>query len=326
MRRAAGLAATLLLVAVASVLGGCTDGAAGTGPEAAVAAARDGAADPAARVPAAGSATDLGNGRPATTYDGLMVRRRVVIAIEPTPGADVVALRQELGRAATVRHTTVSDVSPSVLEAADREKLEPDVTVVLPVGATLVDAEDLIDPSRSARAVFPGVRHYAVARVLVHDLRFSIPAKDPATSARAITREGILTDALGSYSTSTPAGRLDVTYTGPLLSDDLVEQVRRGMARGTGGQPSAVTVSPRSTTGVGVDLATEPPPAAVVEVAPTPHGHGHGQVVALPAGRPAASESSWFGPWVIAVAVGVALAAWLALTLVRETDEEPDVG
>jgi hypothetical protein len=322
--RATSLAATLLLATLASALGGCTDGAAGTGPEAAAGAARERAADPAARVVAAGSGTDLGNGRPASTFDGLMVRRRIALALEPTTGADVVALRQELDRVASLRHTTLSDVSPSVLEAADREKLEPDVTVVLPAAATLADAQNLIDPSRSAHAVLPGVQDYAVTPVLVHDLRFSVRAKDPSAAAQAIAREGILTDALGSYSTSADSGRLDVAYTGPLLSDDLVEQVRRGIARGTGGPPSAVTVSPRSTTGAGVDLATEPAPAAVLEVAPSPHAHGH--VAALPAGRPAASESSWFGPWVLAVAAAVALAAWLGLTLVRETDEEPDVG
>lgn len=325
MRRAAGLAAMLLLVTVTSALGGCTDGAAGNGAGAGVGAGRDGAATPAAGVLAAGSGTDLGNGRPAATYDGLMVRRRVAIAVEPAPGADVVVLRQELGLAATGRHTTLSDVSASVLEAADREKLEPDVTVLLPVGATLADAQELIDPSRSAHAVFPGVRAYAVTSVLVHDLRFSIPAKDPAASARAIAHEGILSDALGSYATSAAAGRLDVTYTGPLLSDDLVEQVRRGIARGAGGQLSAVTVSPRSTAGVGVDLATEPPPAAVVEPAPSRHGHGH--VTALPAVQPVASESTWLGPWLAAVAVAVAVVVivWLGLTLVREAGEEADV-
>jgi hypothetical protein len=322
--RATSLAATLLLATLASALGGCTDGAAGTGPGAGGGAGRDLAATRATRVVAAGSGTDLGNGRPASTFDGLMVRRRIALALEPTTGADVVALRQELDRVASLRHTTLSDVSPSVLEAADRERLEPDVTVVLPAAATLADAQNLIDPSRSARAVLPGVQDYAVTPVLVHDLRFSVRAKDPSAAAQAIAREGILTDALGSYSASADSGRLDITYTGPLLSDDLVEQVRRGIARGTGGQPAAVTVSPRSTTGVGVDLATEPAPAAVLEVAPSPHAHGH--VAALPAGRPAASESSWFGPWVLAVAAAVALAAWLGLTLVRETDEEADVG
>ena len=161
--------------------------------------------------------------------------------------------------------------------------------------------------------------------MLVHDLRFSIPAKDPAASARAIAHEGILSDALGSYATSAAAGRLDVTYTGPLLSDDLVEQVRRGIARGAGGQLSAVTVLPRSTAGVGVDLATEPPPAAVVEPAPSRHGHGHGHVAALPAVQPVASESTWLGPWLAAVAVAVAVVVivWLGLTLVRGRGRRP---
>ena len=46
------------------------------------------------------------------THDGLMVRRRVVIAILPTPGADVVSLREQLDRAAAGRHTTLTDISP----------------------------------------------------------------------------------------------------------------------------------------------------------------------------------------------------------------------
>ena len=102
------------------------------------------------------------------------------------------------------------------------------------------------------------MQDYLVAPVLVHDLRFTVKATDPPVMAAAIAREGILADALGDYSTSAGSGRLDITYTGPLLSDDLVEQVRRGIARGEGVQPSSVTVSPRSTTGVGVDMAKEP--------------------------------------------------------------------
>ena len=109
------------------------------------------------------------------------------------------------------------------------------------------------------------MQDYEVASVLVHDLRFTIRASDPPGLASAIAREGILTDALGSYSTTGSAGRLDITYTGPLISDDLVEVVRGGIARGEGVPPSAVTLSPRSTTGVGVTLADEPAPAPVVD-------------------------------------------------------------
>lgn len=101
----------------------------------------------------------------------------------------------------------------------------------------------------------------------MHDLRFTARAADPFALAASLAREGILADALGSYSTSSSGDRLDITYTGPLLSDDLVEAVRRGIARGEGVQASSVTVAPRSTSGEGVDLAREPAPAPVIVVA-----------------------------------------------------------
>ena len=133
------------------------------------------------------------------------------------------------------------------------------------------------------------MQDYLVAPVLVHDLRFTVRATNPSVMAAAIAREGILADALGDYSTSSGSGRLEITYTGPLLSDDLVELVRRGIARGEGVQPSSVTVSPRSTTGVGVDMAKEPLPAPVVEEeVAAPHGHG---AAALPATAPVVARA-----------------------------------
>lgn len=39
---------------------------------------------------------DLGNGRPIVSYDGPMVRRRVVIAVHTDPGADVAGIRKRL--------------------------------------------------------------------------------------------------------------------------------------------------------------------------------------------------------------------------------------
>ncbi|HWO50494.1 MAG TPA: hypothetical protein VNN23_02770, partial [Ornithinibacter sp.] len=165
----------------------------------------------------------------------------MVIAILPTPGADVVSLRQELDKAAAALQTPLSDISPSVLDPAEQQRLAPDLTVVLPAGATVADAGKLIDPSKAARAAFPDVQDYLVAPVLVHDLRFTVSASNPSEMVAAIAREGILADALGDYSTSAGRGRLDITYTGPLLSDDLVEQVRRGIARGEGVEPSSVT-------------------------------------------------------------------------------------
>ncbi len=321
MRRALELGAVLLL---ASALAGCTAEDTSTLADRAEpttsAAARSGTAQ------AASAGSDVGNDRPHVTHDGLMVRRRVVIAILPTPGADVMALRNELDRAAAGRDTTLTDISPSVLDPADQERLAPDLTVVLPAGATVADAGKLIDPSTSARAAFPDVQNYLVAPVLVHDLRFTVRATDPSAMAAAIAREGILADALGDYSTSARDGTLEITYTGPLLSDDLVEQVRRGIARGDGAAASSVTVAPRSTTGVGVDLAREPAPAPLVEVAQATHGHGQGHSVALPATAASSREPWWSNLWVVPVAaIALGLAGWLALGLVK-TPEDLDAG
>jgi len=310
MSRALRLGAVLLLT---SALAGCSVGATSTVAAGATASAAA-RSDPAE---AAEAGTDVGNGRPQVTHDGLMVRRRVVIAILPTPGADVVSLREQLDRAAAGRHTTLTDISPSVLDPADQERLAPDLTVVLPAGATVADGRKLIDPSTSARAAFPDVQDYLVAPVLVHDLRFTVKATNPPVMAAAIAREGILADALGDYSTSARSGRLDITYTGPLLSDDLVEEVRRGIARGEGAQPSSVTVSPRSTTGVGVDMAKEPAPAPVVEVASAPHRHA-----ALQAAQSVVGDSSRSSPWAV-VAVAVTLVLILGLLLLRRIRNTP---
>lgn len=318
MGRAARLGALLLVLAA---LAGCTAGATVTG---AGSPAPGGVR--ASSSSAAGAGADVGNGRPRVTHDGLMVRRRVVIAILPTPRADKVALRQELDREAAARHTTLTDISPSVLDAADQENLAPELTVVLPPGGTAADAEHLIDPTGRPGAALPGVQDYTVAQVLVHDLRFTVRAADPAALTAAVAREGILADALGGYSTSSGGGRLEVTYTGPLLSDDLVEAVRRGIARGEGAAPSSVTVAPRSTTGVGVDLAREPAPAPLVEVARATHGHGQGHSAALPATAASSREPWWSNLWVVpAAAIALGLAGWLALGLVR-TPEDLDAG
>ncbi|MDQ1536928.1 MAG: hypothetical protein QOE58_1321 [Actinomycetota bacterium] len=229
-------------------------------------------------VAAAGAGgSDVGNDRPHVTYDGLMVRRRVVIAIQPLPGASLVSLRRRMNSAATQRHTTLSSISPDVLDPAVLEHLVPEVTVVLPAGKTLAGARELMDPasSRGGRSrSFPGVASYQVASVLVHDLRFTVRSAEPAVLADAIAREGILSDALGSYTTSIGRGVLDVAYTGPLLSDSLVASVRGGIARRAGTASAAVTISPRSGIGAGVDMAREPAPASAVEDTSTAHQHG----------------------------------------------------
>lgn len=260
-------------------------------------------------VAAVEAGSDVGNDRPHVTYDGLMVRRRVVIAIHPAAGADLIFLRSKMDDAAARLHLTLTTVSTSVLDPALLEHLAPELAVALPAGKTLADARRLIDPASVEGRRFREVAKYDVASVLVHDLRFSAPSANSVGVANAIDREGILSDALGSYTTTFGRRELDISYTGPLLSDDLVQSVRVGIARGAGIQPAAVTVAPRSTSGVGVNMAKEPTPAPVAINIATTHSHS----AALPA-APVAAAASWYSSaWVVWV---LAPAVLMILTLV----------
>lgn len=306
MSRVVRVASVLLL---AFALAGCTATATTTTSTPAASPTRAGA------VVAAEAGADVGNDRPHVTYDGLMVRRRVVIAIRPTADADFISLRKEMDKAATSRHTTLSNISPSVLDPALLERLAPGLTVALPAGGTLADARKLIDPASSESRTFPEVEEYDVASVLVHDLQFAVRSTNPAVLRESIAREGILSDALGNYATTLGRGELDITYTGPLLSDDLIESVRGGIARRADTHPAAVTVSPRSTTGVGVDMAKEPA-LAVTEIS-TAHNHS--------AGLPAVGESSQSSlATVSVVAVAVLLILTLVLIKIRRFSQGPD--
>ena len=254
--------------------------------------------------------SDVGNNRPHVTYDGLMVRRRVVIAIRPTAGADLASLSNELDIAAARRHTSLSTISVSVLDPALLERLSPQLAVALPAEETLDDARKLIDPTPATR--FPEVAQWEVAPVLVHDLRFTAHSANPARLAGDIAREGILSDALGNYATTLGRNELVITYTGPLLSDDLVTSVRGGIARRAGLETAGVTVSPRSDTGVGVDMAKEPAPASAVAAVSTAHHHSSALPVQSSA-LPSPSASS-FSTTQVVTAITLAL---LILALAR---------
>ena len=220
--------------------------------------------------------TDVGNGRPAVSHDGLMVRRRAVIAVHPAEGAEPGAPRARLEQTAAAGGIVLSDIPPDVLEPAILEHLAPELILALPAGSTSDDAEKLAERAFGPEGSYPGVEHVHVASVLVHDLRFSVAAADPAALAAAIAEEGILSDALGNYGTSLDGGALTVSYTGPLLSDSLVESVRNGMARAAGVEPADVTLAPRSTTGEGVDMSREPEPAPEPEPSAEDSGtHSH---------------------------------------------------
>ena len=257
--KAAAVAVSVVLAS--SLLAGCTAGAPpGSRPS-----------DLSGVVLTSGSGSELGNGRPQVSYDGLMVRRRIVVAIHPAPDADLVTLSAALSSAASGRGLTLSEISPDVLGAGVLQHMVPELILALPGDATVADGGELVDLAFSQDRVFPGLDHVHIESVLVHDLRFTVGPADPASVAEAIALEGILSDALGNYETVVGGRELEIGYTGPLLSDTTVESVRRGLARGAGVTAEEVTVSPRSGTGPGVDMDKEPADASVA--AEPVHGH-----------------------------------------------------
>lgn len=254
--------------------------------------------------------SDVGNDRPHVTYDGLMVRRRVVLAIHSTGIADLGSLRKNLDQAARRRRTALSTISASTLDPAVLERLAPDLVVALPLDATRADAARLMDSSLAdGSRIAKNVQEVDVLRVLVHDLRFTVASDHSGALARAIAREGILSDALGNYTATLGAHRLGIAYTGPLLSDRLVQSVRIGIARPAHTAPGLVTVSPRSTTGTGVDMSKEPAPAPAPANVHPASGHDHG-AAAREVGAP-----SHLGLWPLP-ALGLVAALALALGLV----------
>lgn len=218
--------------------------------------------------------SDVGNDRPQVSFDGLMVRRRIVLAVRIDPAADLAAVSRQLDHAAGRSHTTVTPIAASVLDPVPLEQLAPDLVVTLPAEATLADGRRLMDQALLHPHWSRIVQAQDVLSVLVHDLRFTVSTAHPAALTRAIAREGILSDALGVYTPVIGTGKLGIVYTGPLLSDSLIHLVRDGIARRASVAPAAVRVAPRTLRGVGVDLTQEPTPAPVEDSPSTGH-HDH---------------------------------------------------
>ncbi|MCO4262568.1 hypothetical protein NG697_06450 [Pseudarthrobacter sp. MDT3-26] len=256
--KAAAVAVSVVLAS--SLLAGCTAGAPPGSPS-----------DPSGAVLTSGSGSELGNGRPQVSYDGLMVRRRIVVAIHPAPDADLVTLSAALSSAAGSLGLAVSPISPDVLGANVLQHTVPELIVALPSDATIDDGGELVNLAFGHDLAFPGLDHVHVAQVLVHDLRFTASSANPGALAEAIALEGILADALGNYDTHASDGELELGYTGPLLSDKTVEAVRLGVARAAGNTADDVKVAPRSGTGTGVDMDKEPADASVARE--PVHGH-----------------------------------------------------
>ncbi|MEO5780275.1 MULTISPECIES: hypothetical protein [Arthrobacter] len=246
-------AAVILLTALSA----CTPGMQGSpGPAAGAETGSAAGAEPISLE----TGTDVGNGRPTVSHDGLMVRRRAVIAVHPTPEFDLRSVRSSLDQAAAGNGMELYEISPDVLDPAVLDHLVPELIVALPPDAVRADAEQVAERAFGPEASYPGVEHLHVALVLVHDLRFTLASTDPGALLEFIAAEGILSDALGNYATSLEGSAVTVSYTGPLLSDALVEAVRTGMARSAGVTSGDVAVTPRSPAGEGVDLSKEPEP------------------------------------------------------------------
>jgi len=260
MRLAVRAAAPLLLW---PALSACTAGA----PTSSV-------AQPPRALLVAEAVSDVGNDRPQVSFDGPMVRRRIVLGVRLDHRADLLAMQTHLAQAAERSHTTVRIVSASVLDSLTLEALAPDLVVALPSGATVPEGWRLMDRAVGGGHWGDEVRAKSVLSVLVHDLRFTIRTDHPRALSRDIAREGILSDALGSYATAVDNRKLEILYTGPLLSDGLLQSVRAGIARPTHVSPARVTVTARAPTGRGVDLANLPIPAPVESSAPASH-HDH---------------------------------------------------
>ena len=194
--------------------------------------------------------------------------------IEPVAGLP--AVRRQLRRAAARSHLAASPISSSVLDPADLEELEPDLVAALPAGTGPAAASRLLRLTKEhSHRIGMSIPASGVLPVLVHDLRFTLRTAHPAAMAQAIAREGILADALGNYTVGLGRRRLAISYTGPLLSDHLLRSVRRGIARPPHVPPGRVSVAPRSATGSGVDMTTEPAPPPAFSPAPTGHHHHH---------------------------------------------------
>ena len=118
--------------------------------------------------------TDVGNDRPQVTYDGLMVRRRVVIAIHPTPAPT----SPRCASSSTSRRpagTRACPPSPQRARPGDSRAPGPGP------GRGPPRRRDPCGRREADRSAFAGmagivnrVQEYDVASVLVHDLRFSV--------------------------------------------------------------------------------------------------------------------------------------------------------
>ena len=249
-----GAALSLALVLVAVAVAAWSGGWFGTPPAGTAAAA-------------ATISDDAGDDWATTTFDGPMVRKRAAIAVHPRRDADRENVRSELRAAAEAeRLGELTDATFAVFSEEMLTYLVPEVTLVLPEGVTVQQAEALMRDHQPDDVAF-----YVTQTVLVHDLTFAVVTNGvtPAQAKEREDAEGILADSLNHYVTTVQPAGLTVRYFGALLSDGQIGAVREAMARAAGTTADRVTVSATSP-GDGVDLS-----AGVPELNSTGEHHGH---------------------------------------------------
>jgi hypothetical protein len=199
---------------------------------------------------------DAGDLPATTTFDGPMVHKRAAIALHVATGSDKALIGRQLRAVAKQEKVgPLNDATFAVFSPDLLNYLVPEMTVVLPEGATTQDGEVMMRDH-----TFTGVTLYLVENVLVHDLTFAV-IPDGVTPAAARTvedTEGVLADSMGRYTTQVQQSGLTVRYFGAVISDGQVRAVREAMARAAHVTPARVAVEATSP-GPGVDLSTGTP-------------------------------------------------------------------
>jgi hypothetical protein len=176
---------------------------------------------------------DAGDELATTTYNGPMVRYRVAIAVHVLNGINdgrdtrVAHTRQQMiTDAPAERIGTLTEADFAVFSPTLLNYLVPNLTMVLPEGATLADGDRLM-----RNHTYPYVGFYFVDQVQVHDIAFTVSTPDPRSVSTYVDREGVLTDSLGKYKTVIQPHSVTFNYFGAILSDSQIISDREAIAR-----------------------------------------------------------------------------------------------
>ncbi|BFU43271.1 hypothetical protein [Krasilnikovia sp. MM14-A1004] len=204
---------------------------------------------------------DAGDELATTSFDGPMVRQRAAIGILPVKGADRRQIARELRASAKKGgYGELSDATFAVFNAGLLEHMVPELTLVLPEGASVGDADRFMRDYQPATVGF-----YVVQPVLVHDLTFAVVPASGVTPAKVQAvedAEGILADSLNHYVTTVQPAGLTVRYFGAILSDGQIETVRQAMGRAAQVPAERVAVEANEA-GPGVDMSHGAPDLTV---------------------------------------------------------------